>query len=72
MPLYANTHSRQSQSGKQTVYAREEARHIIKRSCNANENDAMIFCGTGATTSVNLFVKQLGIQKMVEQIKLVN
>lgn len=26
MPIYANTHSKQSQSGKQTVMAREEAR----------------------------------------------
>ena len=37
MPIYANTHSKQSQSGKQTVYAREEARQIIKKSCNATD-----------------------------------
>ena len=49
IPLYANTHSKQSQSGKLTVYMREEARQIIKKACNASENDALIFCGTGAT-----------------------
>ena len=54
MPIYANTHSKQSQSGKQTVYAREEARQIIKRCCNASDQDALIFCGTGATTAINL------------------
>lgn len=30
MPLYANTHSMQSASGKQTIHLREEARHTIK------------------------------------------
>jgi selenocysteine lyase/cysteine desulfurase len=30
MPFYANSHSLQSASGKQTVFAREEARHSIK------------------------------------------
>lgn len=30
MPLYANAHSTQSASGKQTVATREEARHSIK------------------------------------------
>lgn len=49
MPLYANTHSVQSGTGKQTQNAREEARSLIKRVCNANENDALIFVGNGAT-----------------------
>jgi selenocysteine lyase/cysteine desulfurase len=52
------------------VYAREEARHIIKRACNATENDALIFCGTGATTSINLLISKLGIKKQVDHIKL--
>ena len=49
MPLYANTHTKQSQSGKTTTSFREESRQIIKKACNASENDALIFCGTGAT-----------------------
>lgn len=36
MPLYANSHSNQSGTGKQTIFAREEARHIIKRVCGAD------------------------------------
>lgn len=63
MPVYANSHSMQSASGKQTIYAREEARAIIKRACNANENDALIFCGTGATAGVNLLVNKLRIKE---------
>lgn len=63
MPLYANSHSMQSASGKQTIYAREESRAIIKRACNANENDALIFIGTGATSAVNLLVNKLRIKE---------
>lgn len=66
MPLYANSHSMQSASGKQTIYAREESRAIIKRACNANEHDALIFVGTGATSAVNLLVNKLRIKQKVE------
>ena len=59
MPLYANTHSVQSGTGKQTINAREEAREIIKRTCNANENDACIFVGTGTTAASNLLINKL-------------
>ena len=51
MPVYANTHTLQSGTGKQTNNAREESRAIIKRVCGGNENDACVFVGTGATVS---------------------
>lgn len=69
MPLYANTHSMQSASGKQTIYVREEARAIIKRVCNANEDHALIFTGTGATSAVNLFINKLKLKEICEQVK---
>ena len=62
MPLYANTHSMQSASGKQTIFVREEARATIKRVCNANEDHALIFTGTGATSAVNLFISKLKLK----------
>jgi len=31
LPIYANTHTLNSRSAKQTIYSREEARDIIKR-----------------------------------------
>lgn len=70
MPLYANTHSMQSASGKQTILVREEARAIIKRVCNANENHALVFTGTGATAAVNLLLNKLKLKQLCEQIKL--
>ena len=68
MPLYANTHSMQSASGKQTIYAREEARSIVKRACNADENDALIFTGAGATSAINLFVNKLGLKQICDKV----
>ncbi len=49
--MYANTHTQQSGTGKQTNNAREESRAIIKRVCGANEDDALIFVGNGTTVS---------------------
>ena len=57
--MYANTHTQQSGTGKQTNNAREESRQIIKRVCGANEDDACIFVGTGTTVSLLLFLNQL-------------
>lgn len=49
---------------------REEARAIIKRVCNANEDHALIFTGTGATSAVNLLVSKLKLKQIVDTIKL--
>lgn len=62
MPLYANTHSMQSAGGKYTIYVREEARAIIRRVCNANEDHAVVFSGTGATSAVNLLLSKLKLK----------
>jgi len=49
---------------------REEARAIIKRVCNANEDHALIFNGTGATSAINLFISKLKLKQICEQIKI--
>ena len=56
LPMYANTHTLQSGTGKQTSNIREESRSIIKRFCNADEKDALVFVGAGATVSYLLFI----------------
>lgn len=65
-PIYANTHSLQSATGKQTNLSREEARHIIKRCCGADELDAAIFCGTGSTSAINLLIHKMRVQQICE------
>jgi len=54
--MYANTHTQQSGTGKQTNNAREEARQIVKRVCGGNEDDACIFVGTGTTVSKHCII----------------
>ena len=70
MPLYANTHTQMDASGKQTNLAREQARAIIKRTCNAASDDyALIFIGTGSTSAINLLVSKLKIAEICEKVK---
>ena len=66
MPVYANTHTLQSGTGKQTIRAREEARSIVKRACNADEFDVCIFVGTGSTSASNLFINKLRVKEICE------
>ena len=55
-PRYGNTHSETSLCAQQSTKFREEARHLIKKSINANENDVLLFTGTGSTGAVHTLV----------------
>lgn len=50
-PYYANTHTEASYTGFYTSHLREDARNTIKQCVNANENDVVIFCGSGSTAA---------------------
>ena len=50
---YGNTHSETSLCAQQSTKFREEARQIIKKSVNANENDVLLFTGSGSTGAVH-------------------
>ncbi|MEZ4256367.1 MAG: aminotransferase class V-fold PLP-dependent enzyme [Polyangiales bacterium] len=52
MPLYANTHTESSGTGLQTTRFREDARTIIHRAVGGNDDDVVIFCGSGATGAI--------------------
>jgi selenocysteine lyase/cysteine desulfurase len=62
LPKYANTHTETSGTGLQTTHFREEAREIIRSAVGAGEEDAVIFCGTGATGAINKLVDILNIR----------
>jgi len=62
LPLYANTHTESSGTGLQTTRFREEARSIIRRCVHANEEHAVVFCGSGSTGAIDLIVRILGIR----------
>ena len=62
MPLYANTHTETSGTGRQTTRFREDAREIIHRSVGGSADDVVIFCGSGATAAIDKIIDMLGLR----------
>jgi len=62
LPFYANTHSEASATGRQTTAFREQSRGLIRKSLNASDDDAIIFCGSGATGAIQKMVDILNIR----------
>ncbi|MBG42965.1 MAG: selenocysteine lyase [Aequorivita sp.] len=67
-PFVANTHTETSVTGTAMTKAYHEARKIIKKHVNANENDVLITCESGMTGAINKFQRILGL-KIPENIK---
>jgi selenocysteine lyase/cysteine desulfurase len=63
MPLYANTHTETSGTGRQTTRFREDARRLILRAVGGDPvEDCVIFTGSGATGAVNKLVEVLNLR----------
>lgn len=62
LPLYANTHTETSGTGLQTTRFRQEARQIIADAVSANDEDMVLFCGSGATGAINTLVDILNLR----------
>ncbi len=62
LPYYANTHTETSLTGLQTTHFREQARTLIRRGVGADDDYAVIFCGSGATGAVNRLIDILNIR----------
>lgn len=67
-PFVANTHTETTISGTAMTLAYHEAKHIIKKHVNADDNDVLINDGTGMTGVVNKFQRILGF-KVPESLK---
>jgi selenocysteine lyase/cysteine desulfurase len=62
MPCYANTHTEASATGLATTRFREDARAIIRESVGANDQDAVVFCGSGATSAIVKLIDVLNLR----------
>ncbi len=62
LPLYANTHTETSGTGRQTTRFREDAREIIHRAVGGGPDDVVIFTGSGATSAINKLVDVLNLR----------
>jgi selenocysteine lyase/cysteine desulfurase len=63
LPLYGNTHTESSGTGRQTTRFREDARAIIARAVGANAKDhVVLFAGSGSTGAIDRLIDCLEIR----------
>ncbi|WOJ92299.1 aminotransferase class V-fold PLP-dependent enzyme [Congregibacter variabilis] len=62
LPFYANTHSESSLTGAQSTALREQARQIVADALGCEENDRVIFCGSGATAAIDRLIQILNLR----------
>lgn len=62
LPLYANTHTETSGTGRQTTRFREDAREIIAEAFGAGDDCVVLFAGTGSTGAIDKLIRALGIR----------
>ncbi len=61
-PYYANTHTESSATGLQTTQFREDARALIKEAVGGNDEDVVIFAGSGATGAIHKLIEILNLR----------
>jgi selenocysteine lyase/cysteine desulfurase len=61
LPLYGNTHTEASATGRRTTALREEARRVIHQAVNGGEEDVVLFCGSGATGAIDRLIRLLAL-----------
>ncbi|MFU8840576.1 MAG: aminotransferase class V-fold PLP-dependent enzyme [Nitriliruptoraceae bacterium] len=66
LPLYANTHTQTSGTGRQTTRFREDARRIIGEAFGASDEHVVLFTGTGSTGAIDKLVRALGLRLPAE------
>jgi len=67
-PFVGNTHSEASVTGTTMTIAYHTAHEIIKKHCNASQDDVIITAGSGMTALINKFERMLGL-RIPEQLK---
>jgi len=68
-PMVGNTHSESTSTGKAMTDAYHLAQKIVKHHVNANDNDILIFTGTGMTSAIAKFQRLLGLKVPEQAIK---
>src|SRR3954468_2950882 len=61
LPLYANTHTEASATGRQTTSLREDARRLVHRAVNGGPDDVVVFCGSGSTGAIDKLARVLDL-----------
>jgi selenocysteine lyase/cysteine desulfurase len=68
LPLYANTHTEASATGRRTTQLREEARRIVHRAVGGGADDVVLFSGTGATGALDKLLRLLELDPRLRPV----
>ena len=68
-PMVGNTHSESSSTGIAMTNAYHHAQKIVKKHVNADDNDILIFTGTGMTSAIAKLQRILGLKVPEQAIK---
>lgn len=66
LPFYANTHTETTLTGATTTAWRESARRMVRSAVNGQEQDKVIFCGSGATSAINKLIDIMNLRLPAE------
>ncbi len=59
LPMYGNTHTDASATGRRTTALREQAREVIHEAVGGTDDDVVVFCGSGATAAIDRLIRVL-------------
>ena len=62
LPRYANTHTESSGTGLQTTRLREDARRLIRDAVGGDDDDVVIFCGSGSPAAIDKLIGILDLR----------
>lgn len=68
LPFYGNTHTETSYVGRHTTQLRELARHAVRKAVGANDSQAVIFTGSGATGAVDKLVRAFAMRDLKQGV----
>ena len=63
LPMYGNTHTEASATGRRTTELREQARAVIHQAVNGGPDDVVVFCGAGATGAIDKLIRMLELER---------
>ena len=62
LPFFGNTHTETTITGRTMSGAYDQAKITVKAHVNANNNDVLVFCGSGMTAAVNKLQRIMGLR----------
>ena len=65
LPFYANIHSSCGYLAEQSSAFRNEAKAIVRRYCDTDENNSIIFTGQGTTGAIHKLIKLLNLKEYI-------